>query len=514
MVLSSFLGGAAGSASVNIVIRAIDQYSKQFKKLDKAVVKQKSGFKKLTGFLKSSGIGYTILAAAAVGFGVSAVKSAIDAELAFQQFNLALGETASIMLGELRRASKGLVSDFDLMVSANKALALGISKDKLPKLLEVATARAKVFGRTTTEAFNDIAIGVGRQSRMILDNLGIILDLDTAYADYARTIGKTADDLTELEKKEALVNAIIKESEGLLAAQAFLLETNAEKLQRLSAGWDNFRVAVGTGLIDFGPTIRAELNAQLDIFRIYTSESKSFNKSMDDRAIAITNLFNKAKEASEELRAIENFFKGISDVKLLGESEKDVEIAEKAAEINRVKLQLAKDGNDANSGGIAILRGLEDELEILELQRAVEFEDIKKVAQAKGNAFIAEKTGLEVNLEVFNQTIIDKLIGWEAEKTKIKEVQDEVARLAEEYRLANKARSELPTLQKFGIGISDFVRGLGKGGQGITIPALTQSITRPANSSVVNISIDNVNGIDAEEISRALSDELNARTSL
>ena len=36
-----FLGGAAGGADINIIIRAVDNYSREFRKLDKGVKKQR-----------------------------------------------------------------------------------------------------------------------------------------------------------------------------------------------------------------------------------------------------------------------------------------------------------------------------------------------------------------------------------------------------------------------------------------------------------------------------------------
>jgi hypothetical protein len=71
-------------------------------------------------------------------------------------------------------------------------------------------------GQSMTEAFNDITLGVARQSRMILDNLGIIIDADKAYQDYAKTLGKTAESLTETEKRQAFMNAVVKSGDDMI----------------------------------------------------------------------------------------------------------------------------------------------------------------------------------------------------------------------------------------------------------------------------------------------------------
>ncbi|NIS28322.1 hypothetical protein GWN75_31980, partial [candidate division KSB1 bacterium] len=61
----------------------------------------------------------------------------------------------------------------------------------------------KAVGRTAVEAFNDLAIGIGRQSRLILDNLGVIVRAEEAYENYAKSVGKAVGELTQQEQREA-----------------------------------------------------------------------------------------------------------------------------------------------------------------------------------------------------------------------------------------------------------------------------------------------------------------------
>lgn len=72
------------------------------------------------------------------------------------------------------------------------------------------------MGISTTQAFNDIVTGLGRMSPLILDNLGITVDLEATTAKYAATLGKSADALTDAERKQALVNAVMESSASLM----------------------------------------------------------------------------------------------------------------------------------------------------------------------------------------------------------------------------------------------------------------------------------------------------------
>jgi len=208
--VGSVLAGAAGGASVNIVIRAVDEFSKNIKKAKGETKKLgKEGAKAGKQFTLGTGLMIAGLTGVAAGI-VEVSREFFRFEQAQQAFNLVIGKTADILLTDLKIASRSMVSDFQLMASANKALQLGISQSQLPALMEVARVRAKVMGLTVTQAFNDITTGIGRQSKLILDNLGIIVSLQTAYENYAEELGKTVDQLDEFEKKAALTNAVLE----------------------------------------------------------------------------------------------------------------------------------------------------------------------------------------------------------------------------------------------------------------------------------------------------------------
>lgn len=330
------LTGAAAGSAIQIVIRAIDNYSKEFKKLDKSIQKQQSGLKKLGGFLKSTGIGYAALAGAAVGFAVESTKAFVESERAAQAFNAVLGDTADLMLRDLRRASNGLASDFALMDSANKALALGIDKNQLPELLKVAAARGKVTGRTVTQAFEDISIGIGRQSRLILDNLGIILDLDDAYEEYARQVGKTKDQLTEFEKKQAVTNKVLEESRFITMLMSAQQETLSEQTQRISAEYSNLKVEVGRF---FGSILSAIIETK-DAVSDFISEQEVLDSASRD--VLQNKLVPRFKElqdqAQDAAQAVEDIGRAMDDL-VRGPFE-DVENKER--EIALVELELAK----------------------------------------------------------------------------------------------------------------------------------------------------------------------------
>ena len=77
------------------------------------------------------------------------------------------------LMTDLKAATGGTVSELELMKRAVQASNFDISLEALPKLLEFATLRAQQTGQSVDYLVDSIVMGIGRKSKLILDNLGI-----------------------------------------------------------------------------------------------------------------------------------------------------------------------------------------------------------------------------------------------------------------------------------------------------------------------------------------------------
>lgn len=513
MVSGIFMGAGAG-ATVSIIIRAVDNYSKEFKKVGKAVNTQQSMFGKLGKSLSSIGIGYAALAGAAVGFGVEAVKAGLESERAFQQFNLALGDTADLMLNDLRNASKGLASDFQLVDSANRAMALGIARNQLPQLMEVAAARAKVFGRTVPQAFDDITIGIGRQSRLILDNLGIIINLEEAYKNYADSLGKTTDALSEYDKKQALTNEIIKQTQGLLQVQDYLIETNSEKLQRLSAWWGNTKESAGLFLLSLVETQNA--------FVVSSEKTEEY-------ASQIYNLSESMRNAQLDIEGIKNSLLGLKSIKLFGETEKDVEIAQKQYEIAQKRLDIARAEQFQDDERFGVeedrreLERLTGQLELLKLERDANFNSVKNLQAAEGKLFVEQQQNTELTEKEYDNLFTELTTGWADAKIALASYNNELqltilylSQLPEAGRtLRQKMQYESGFAFEKGLPMPTNIQNVGdaiirpNGDVIRTDPKDTIFASKSGGMGGVTVNIDSIYGIDSDDVANSLQRRLN-----
>ena len=119
---------------------------------------------------------------------------------AFERFNQIAGIDSVAQLERLNRALGGTVSNFELMQKANQAVQLGLDPTKLDDLAASARKLGAAVGRDAVSSFDDLVTGVGRGSRLILDNLGVIIKADSAYTELAASLNKTTKELTFQEK--------------------------------------------------------------------------------------------------------------------------------------------------------------------------------------------------------------------------------------------------------------------------------------------------------------------------
>lgn len=185
-----------------------------------------------------------------------------DVAGSFEVLTSKAGETASVMLGQLRQGVVGTISDFELMQLANKTLGTGIIKTSSDMGTLAAGARvlAKATGGTTAEAFDTLTSAMASGRTAALKQLGLFVDSKKATEDYAASIGKSVSELTDADRIQALAAASLTALRDRLRdippdAQDFGEKVQAAKVQ-LQNFWD--QVAVG---VSQSPVLTAGLDA-------------------------------------------------------------------------------------------------------------------------------------------------------------------------------------------------------------------------------------------------------------
>jgi len=168
----------------------------------------------------------------------------------FEMMASAAGQSSEEMLSAMQRASGGTIANTDLILAANRAMSFGVasSGQEMAGLIQLSMAQAAKMGISATQAFNDLVTGVGRLSPMILDNLGVTVSAEKAYAEYAATIGKAAEQLTQAEQRQAFLNAMMASAPNAAKEAEMAADSSAGAFARMESGIKNLTDALGIAL--------------------------------------------------------------------------------------------------------------------------------------------------------------------------------------------------------------------------------------------------------------------------
>ena len=188
--------------------------------------------------------------------------------LSFENLAESAGLSGDAVLQSLREASNYMIEDADLMESYNNALLLvGESMaDKFPDLLGIAQASAAATGEDVNFMLDSLVKGIGRASPMILDNLGLTINLSETYADYAESLGIAADAMSDAEKQEALLNAVIDAGGEFTARLGDNTSDSATSIAQLKTAFENAKLGIASAFL---PALEMIVNPLADLATRY-----------------------------------------------------------------------------------------------------------------------------------------------------------------------------------------------------------------------------------------------------
>ncbi|GAF81226.1 unnamed protein product, partial [marine sediment metagenome] len=230
-----------------VVIRITDKNTN--KKFTKDTLGSDKAVNKLVGSAKKLVTGFIALRAAqkAIDFAVLAAKAA-DVEKAFGNLADSAQIDADRMLQSMKDATAGTISEFELMQQFSTASLLGLPLDRFDEMLEIARGASKATGQSMEFMLNSIVTALGRGSKLMLDNLGILIDVKSANERYAESLGKTAAQLNDAERKQAFINDALSIGADNLERLGDLGESDADTYASLTASMGNLAVAIGEKL--------------------------------------------------------------------------------------------------------------------------------------------------------------------------------------------------------------------------------------------------------------------------
>lgn len=359
-----------GEIDLSLILNS-DKFNSQLKNVDSQA---NSAATKISSSL--SKIGKAALAAfsvtAVVKFGKECLRVATETSNAWIGLN-------SILTGQGKSfdQAKAFIQDYisDGLVPLNNAVAAyknlalrGYSSDQIQKTMN-ALKNSATFARQSTYSLGDAVQtateGLKNENSVVVDNAGVTKNVAKMWEDYAKSVGKTTNQLTQAEKIQAEVNGILEETKFQSNDAAIYASTYSGKLAQLNTAFTNLKTAVGNVIQPiaklFIPIITTAVNTVTRLFTALSGLLSLFGLKADSVETVSNGLGDLANQAGTASDAIS----GVGDsAKKAG---KDAKKASNnlAAFDNLNVLQKDTDTSSGSSGGSGVSSaGIKDTLDV------------------------------------------------------------------------------------------------------------------------------------------------------
>lgn len=275
---------------------------------------------KLIGSLKAVGI------AIAGAFVTKAIKNCINEAEKFQN---ALTGLESIMNGQGRSFNKakqfiqsytedGLIPQTEA-ITAYKNLALrGYNTSQIEKVM-TALKDSATYSRQSSyslgEAVQSATEGLKNENSILVDNAGVTKNVAKMWEDYAKSVGKTTNNLTQQEKIQAEVNGILEETKFQTGDAATYANSYSGMIARLSASFTTLKQTIGGAFMQIFqailPIIQSVVNWLIKLANVFASvvslifgkqvqTNKKVAQSSKEAAAGIAKQGNAAEKAGKQ----------------------------------------------------------------------------------------------------------------------------------------------------------------------------------------------------------------------
>ena len=332
-----------GEIDLSLILNS-NKFSSQLKNID---AQANTASSKISSSL--SKIGKAALAAFSVAAVVKWGKECLN--VATETSNAWIGLN-SILTGQGKSFDKAkqFINDYisDGLVPLNNAVtayknlaARGYSSDQIQKTM-TALKNSATFGRQSTyslgEAVQTASEGLKNENSILVDNAGVTKNVAKMWEDYAKSIGKTTNNLTQQEKIQAEVNGILQETKFQSNDAAIYANTYSGKVAQLSQAFTTMKTAIGnaiqpiaklfipiiTGAVNVVTRLFTALSGLLALFGLKADSVETVSSGIGDLATqagdasdAISGVGDSAKKAGKDAKKASNNLAAFDNLNVL-----------------------------------------------------------------------------------------------------------------------------------------------------------------------------------------------------
>lgn len=293
------------------------------------------GITKLAGSVKNLLAGYGMLKGAQQALNFVKMGAEVGrASASLDSLAKAAGTSGKEIVSSMQDASLNTIDRMTAMQTANRALIMDVAKtpEQFERLAKVATVLGRAMGKDAASSIDDFVTAAGRQSKLIADNLGLIINAEDAYQKYADTLGITVDELDDAGKKQAFLTEMLRQGEAKMGALDSTTRDAAGDFEALNAAFKDMKtgsaevvaelVRMGGGL----DWVIGRLKGFPDTLKQLATLSIAFSEGMNAATLSIMTSPNaiRAGESAWEafqtsiLRSTRGAIEGTSEIQRYG----------------------------------------------------------------------------------------------------------------------------------------------------------------------------------------------------
>jgi hypothetical protein len=226
---------------VNIIVKAKDEASRTLRGIGDNLGGLNMGLAALGG-VGVAAIGTATYALADMAWQAAKLE---PTRITFENLSKSIGTTADSLLNQLKPATMGVVAEADLMLAANKFLAMGLAdtEQETAKLAEMAVTLGIAMGKDATVAMEEFALMMANQSIPRLDTFGISAGI------VRERINELMEATEGMTREEAFTIAVMEQGEEAMKKVGDVSDTTAVKIAGVEAKWKDFKLELGEAIL-------------------------------------------------------------------------------------------------------------------------------------------------------------------------------------------------------------------------------------------------------------------------
>lgn len=292
----------------------------------------------VSGIMKKVGFAFA-------GIGISKIVK--DSLGAASELEGAMMGLSSIIEGQGRNFAKanafiqeyikdGLVPLTDAVTTYKNLASRGYNDEQI----QITMSRLKdsaSFGRQASlslgEAVRSASEGLKNENSILVDNAGVTKNVAKMWDEYAKSIGKSRNDLTQQEKIQAEVNGIMNETQFQVGDAAKYTTTYAGRVAALNKTLRDVKVNLGNAFMPIAniilPLLQTLANGLARITAIFAQFSKALfgkanvskqAKDTTKQAVAVGDLGDATEEAGKQAKKAQGSLAGFDEINSLSDS--------------------------------------------------------------------------------------------------------------------------------------------------------------------------------------------------